>query len=114
MDHYAFSPWRLCHCPPVRCRPGLGGIEEIQDHSGLGLGIRDPVVRPDLRGLLLDPGIGIPGAGVPAQIVTEQQVLALPIGSGLADVYVHVPRLACEGAKEAVQVHKPAPPEQKK
>jgi hypothetical protein len=40
---------------------------------------------------------------VAAQVVAEQQVLAFPVGSGLAHVDVHVPRLPGERAEEPVQ-----------
>jgi hypothetical protein len=87
----------------MRSRPGLSVVDEVQDDSGFRLGVGDPVVWPDLCGFQLDHGVGVPGIRVAAEIVAKQQVLTFPLGSGLANVHMHVPRLAREWAEEAMQ-----------
>src|SRR5438067_1944125 len=78
----------LMDSPARAGRPDFGRLQDVEDRTALGVRIGDAVVGPRDRGLALGPRVGRAGRRVPAQVVAEEEVLALPPRTGVADVDV--------------------------
>jgi hypothetical protein len=65
-------------------------FEDVQDHFGLGVGVRQAVVGPRCRGVEFRLGVAGARLGVGSKVVTKTQVFSLPVRAGLANVDVDV------------------------
>src|SRR5215831_3307579 len=88
----------------MRSRPGLGFLLQREDDLRLGIGVRPPVVTPYFGRLALRLRVTCAGVGGDAQVVTEQDVVALPARARRANVHVDFAWKVGERPEETMQI----------